>query len=227
MYIKPIGTIHNSFKTKFGIPRQSCICDIESTIVFEKEFNVSDAFRCIESFSHLWLIWGFTEFSQTPWKPTVRPPRLGGNKRVGVFSTRSPHRPNSLGLSSVKLIRVENDSKLGVVLTVSGADIMDGTPIYNIKPYISFTDSHPDAICGFADEFVNFFIPVQFSEEVCNVPKSILSQIEAILSNDPKPSYQNDDKRIYGMSFDNYEIKFKYVNGIIVVVSIENHLDKS
>jgi tRNA-Thr(GGU) m(6)t(6)A37 methyltransferase TsaA len=222
MYIKPIGTIHNSFKTKFGIPRQSCICDIESKIVFEKEFNVVEAFRCIEQFSHLWLIWGFTEFEQTNWKPTVRPPRLGGNKRVGVFSTRSPHRPNSLGLSSVKLIKVETDSKSGVVLTISGADIMDGTPIYDIKPYISFTDSHPDAVCGFADEFVNFSVPVHFSDEIINVPESVLSQIHSVLSNDPKPSYQKDEDRIYGMRFDNYEVKFKYVNEAIIVVSIEN-----
>ncbi len=227
MEIVPIAKIKNGFSSKFGIPRQSGLCEVISTIVFEKEFNVREAFRGIDKYSHLWLLWEFSKFSQTTWSPTVRPPRLGGNKRVGVFATRSPHRPNSIGLSSVRLLKVEETEKNGIVLYVSGADIMDGTPIYDIKPYISYTDSHPDALCGFADEFINHSINVKIDDGAfSNVPTDISNQILSLLSNDPKPSYQKSDKRIYGMVFHGYEVKFKYVNGEIVVLTVKKMDEK-
>jgi tRNA-Thr(GGU) m(6)t(6)A37 methyltransferase TsaA len=205
MEIKPIAYIRNGFKSKFGIPRQSGLCNIQSLIVFEKEYNIPEAFRGLEEFSHIWLIWGFSEFQNKTWTPTVRPPRLGGNKRVGVFSTRSPHRPNSLGLSSVKLLKIIKDEKQGIVLQIEGADLMDKTPIYDIKPYISYSDSHQQAICGFADDYANYNVDVTLPDDVISdASENVLNDIIAILSKDPKPSYQRDENRVYGMIYGDY-----------------------
>ncbi len=221
MEIKPIGYIKNGFKTKFGIPRQSGLCDVESNIIIEKEYSIKEAFRGIEKYSHLWLLWEFSDFSKSEWTPTVRPPRLGGNKRVGVFATRSPHRPNSIGLSSVKLISVSENSDRKIILTVSGADLMDGTPIFDIKPYISYTDSHAEAICGFADDFSEYKIDVIFPDYLKDrLSEKSINEIISILSNDPKPSYQKDFERVYGMIFSGYEIKFIYTEKGISIIDI-------
>lgn len=227
MEIKPIGYIKNGFKTKFGVPRQSGLCDVESFIIIEKEYSVKEAFRGLEDYSHLWLLWEFSDFSKESWTPTVRPPRLGGNKRVGVFATRSPHRPNSIGLSSVKLISISENYENRIVLTVSGADLMDGTPIFDIKPYVSYTDSHNDAICGFADDFSEYKIDVFFPDYLKEgLSEKVINDIISILSNDPKPSYQKDFNRVYGMSFSGYEIKFVYSEKGVSIVDIFNEEKK-
>lgn len=218
-----IATIHNDFKTKFGIPRQSGIADSAvSEIVFEKEYRDENALRGIEGFSHLWLIWHFSESDRDEWSPTVRPPRLGGNKRVGVFATRSPFRPNPIGLSSVKLLSVGKTKDRGTVLKVSGADLMDGTPILDIKPYLPFTDSHADAFGGFAEKTkeysVEVTIPDSISEKFSSEELSALTQI---LTHDPRPSYQNEPDRIYGLSYGKYDIHFKVSDGILTVVSVD------
>ena len=221
--MKIIARIHNDFKDKFGIPRQSGLTDeLTSRIVFEGEFRNPDALRGIEGFSHLWLIWEFSEAKRDSWSPTVRPPRLGGNKRVGVFATRSPFRPNPIGLSSVKLIAVE-DTKDGKTLVVSGADLMDGTPIYDIKPYVAFSDSHPDAVSGFADEVKGYALKVEICKELlAKVQPSKQKSLITILENDPRPSYQHDPDREYGMTFADYEVFFKVSEGILKVTNIKN-----
>ena len=209
--MKVIAKIHTEFPTKFGIPRQSGIIgSLRGTIVFETEYRNPDAVRGLEEFSHLWLIWEFSEAKRDEWSPTVRPPRLGGNVRKGVFATRSPFRPNPIGLSSVKLEKIEMDPKLGPVLHVSGADLMDGTPIYDIKPYIAYTDSHPEAISGFATKPAEYLLTVDFPEELLNkVPESQRKSLIAVLEHDPRPQYQDDPERVYGMAFGNLEVKFK------------------
>ena len=212
--MRVIAKIHTEFPTKFGIPRQSGIIEsLKGTIVFEPEYRNPDAVRGLEEFSHLWLIWEFSEAKRDDWSPTVRPPRLGGNMRKGVFATRSPFRPNPIGLSSVRLESIEMDSKLGPVLHVTGADLMDGTPIYDIKPYIPYTDSHPDAVSGFASKPAEYLLEVEFPEELLEkVPSGQRESLTAVLAHDPRPQYQDDPERIYGMTFGNLEIKFK-VNG--------------
>lgn len=209
--MKHIAHIHTEFPTKFGIPRQSGIIEtLHGTIVFEPEYRNPEAVRGLEEFSHLWLIWEFSEAKRDTWSPTVRPPRLGGNVRKGVFATRSPFRPNPIGLSSVKLEKLEIDPKLGPVLHVSGADLMDGTPIYDIKPYIVYTDSHPDAVSGFATQPAASLLQVEIPEELLNkIPDNQRESILAILAHDPRPQYQDDPERIYGMSFSNLEVRFK------------------
>ena len=221
--MKIIARIYNDFNEKFGIPRQSGLLpEMESIIVFEKEFRNDDALRGISEFSHLWLIWGFSENSDIQWSPTVRPPRLGGNKRMGVFATRSPFRPNSLGLSSVKLKDIERMPGKGSVLKVTGADLMNGTPIYDIKPYIAYTDSHPDATCGFSDDYVDYALDVIFSNDLSEkVDSKDLNTLTEILKNDPRPSYQNDENRIYKMSFSKYEISFKVSENTLTVIDIQ------
>ena len=215
-----IAHIHTDFPTKFGIPRQSGLAEFEATIVFEPEFRNEEALRGIDGYSHLWLIWKFSEAERDNWSPTVRPPRLGGNKRVGVFATRSPFRPNPIGLSSVKLIGVERSSQ-GSVLRVSGADLMDGTPIYDIKPYLAFTDSHPDALGGFADERKNYSLKVDFPKELLSkIPPSKHKALIELLSEDPRPQYINDSKRIYGFEFANCEIKFSVSGEILSVKEV-------
>lgn len=218
--LKVIAHIKTDFKTKFGIPRQSGLVDLEAYIVFTPEFRNDDALRGIEDFSHLWLIWEFSKARRDGWSPTVRPPRLGGNKRVGVFATRSPFRPNSIGLSSVKLLGVEKTEN-GTVLKVSGADLMDGTPIYDIKPYLPYTDCHPDAIGGFADEKLKDALEVDFSEELLNkIPEEKQNALIELLSEDPRPHYITDDERIYGFEFANFEIKFKVTQNLLIVTEV-------
>ena len=218
--MKIIAKIHTDFKEKFGIPRQSGIADgLVARIVFEPEYRVPEALRGIDGYSHLWLIWQFSESVCDTWSPTVRPPRLGGNRRMGVFATRSPYRPNPIGLSSVRLIGVEDTENEGKVLIVGGADLLDGTPIYDIKPYLAYTDSHSDAIGGFADPVRDYSLEVSVDEELLEriSPDKRDSLIE-ILRHDPRPSYQSDPDREYGMRFSEYEIKFK-VDGVKLCVT--------
>ena len=222
--MKIIARIHNDFKEKFGIPRQSGLSGgLESRIVFEPEYRNPEALRGIEGYSHLWLIWEFSEAKREIWSPTVRPPRLGGNKRVGVFATRSPYRPNPIGLSSVKLERMEQTRDEGTVLIVRGADLLDGTPIYDIKPYLAYSDSHPDAIGGFADPVRNYALKVDFCKELLSkVHISKQKALIEILKQDPRPSYQNDPQREYGMRFADYEIFFKVDGDRLTVIRVED-----
>lgn len=208
--IHPIAKMRSDFPTKFGIPRQSSLVEgLESTIVFEPEFRNPEALRGIEGFSHLWIIWQFSEAVRQDWSPTVRPPRLGGNTRMGVFATRSPFRPNNLGLSCVQLLRVEHTSHEGTVLHVSGADLMDGTPIFDIKPYIPYSDSFPEASGGFTDTAEDFILTVDFPESLLNLlPENKRQAAIGVLSHDPRPSYQRKPDRIYGLSFSGFDIRF-------------------
>ena len=217
--MKVIAHIHTDFPTKFGIPRQSGIIpSLQATIVFEPDYRNPEAVRGLEEFSHIWILWEFSKAVRDTWSPTVRPPRLGGNMRKGVFSTRSPFRPNPIGLSSVRLEKMEIDPKLGPVLHVSGADLMDGTPIYDIKPYIAYTDSHPDAVSGFASTPAEYLLEVDFAEDLLQkVPESQKESLIEVLAHDPRPQYQNDPERIYGMAFGGMEVKFK-VEGIQLTV---------
>lgn len=209
-----IARMKSDFPTKFGIPRQSGLVDtLRSTIVFEPEFRNPDALRGIEGFSHLWIIWQFSEAVRQDWSPTVRPPRLGGNTRLGVFATRSPFRPNAIGLSSVRLLGVEHTEHNGTVLHVAGADLMDGTPIFDIKPYIPYSDCHTDAVGGFTDTADDFLLEVDFPAELLEkLPQSKRDSVVGVLSHDPRPSYQRNAERIYGLSFAGFDIRF-YVNG--------------
>ena len=217
-----IARIHSDFTDKFGIPRQSGLCSAVSKIVFEPEFRVKEALRGIEQFSHLWLIWQFSESLGKKFSPTVRPPRLGGNTRLGVFATRSPFRPNSLGLSCVKLEGIEHTRDRGDVLLVSGADIMNGTPIFDIKPYIAYADSRPDAVCGFAEEFSGYKLEASIPPELLRkIPPEDAAVIEEILRNDPRPSYQNDPERVYSFEYKNYSLSFKAGDGVITVTKLE------
>ena len=220
--MKIIARIHNDFKEKFGIPRQSGLSgELLSRIVFEPEYRSPEALRGIDGFSHLWLIWEFSDSKRDDWSPTVRPPRLGGNKRVGVFATRSPFRPNPIGLSSVKLEAIEQTASEGTVLVVSGADLLDGTPIYDIKPYITYSDSHPDAISGFAEEVRDYHLNVVFCKELLSkVHISKQNALIKVLEQDPRPSYQNDPEREYGMRFSDYEIFFKVTDGTLTVTRV-------
>lgn len=220
--MKVIARIHTDFKEKFGIPRQSGLVDsLRARIVFEPEYRVREALRGIEDFSHLWLIWEFSEAKRETWSPTVRPPRLGGNKRMGVFATRSPFRPNPIGLSSVRLIGVEHSDSDGDVLIVSGADLMDGTPIYDIKPYLPFTDSHPDAKGGFADEKKEYSAEVIIPDDVAKgVARERIDEIRDLLLQDPRPSYRDDEKREYGMSYAGLDISFIATASTIEVTRI-------
>jgi tRNA-Thr(GGU) m(6)t(6)A37 methyltransferase TsaA len=221
--MKIIAKIKTEFPTKFGIPRQSGIIEtLKGKVVFEPEYRNPEAVRGLEEFSHLWLIWEFSEAKRDTWSPTVRPPRLGGNVRKGVFATRSPFRPNPIGLSSVKLERIEIDTKLGPVLHVSGADLMDGTPIYDIKPYIAYTDSHPEAISGFASKPAEYLLEVVFPEELLQkVPETHRKSLIAVLEHDPRPQYQDDPERVYGMAFGNMEVRFKVIDLQLIVLEIK------
>ena len=217
--MKAIAHIHTDFPTKFGIPRQSgIIASLQGKIVFEPEYRIPEAVRGLEGFSHIWLLWEFSEAVRDKWSPTVRPPRLGGNVRKGVFATRSPFRPNPIGLSSVRLEHIDIDPNLGPVLYVSGADLMDGTPIYDIKPYIAYTDSHPDAVSGFASTPADFLLEVIFPKDLLDkVPANHRKSLIEVLAHDPRPQYQADPERIYGMAFGGMEVKFK-VEGIQLTV---------
>lgn len=221
--MKIIARIHTDFPTKFGIPRQSGLVEeLKSTLVFEPEYRDENALRGIEQFSHLWLIWQFSEAVREDWSPTVRPPRLGGNTRIGVFATRSPFRPNAIGLSSVKLEGVRRDPKYGMVLDLSCADLMDGTPILDIKPYIPFSDSHPGASEGYTAQTITHNLEVDFPEALlCKVPKDKQAALQGVLRQDPRPSYQEDAERIYGFNFAGQEIRFRVADGVLTVVGIE------
>lgn len=208
--IQVIARMHSDFPTKFGIPRQSgLIEELTSTIVFEPDFRNPDALRGIEGYSHLWIIWQFSQAVRQDWSPTVRPPRLGGNTRMGVFATRSPFRPNNLGLSCVKLLKIEDTAHNGTVLHVAGADLMDGTPIFDIKPYIPYSDSYPEAIGGFTDTAEDFILNVEFPPHLLSLlPKNKQQAAIGVLSHDPRPSYQRKPGRIYGLSFAGFDIRF-------------------
>ena len=237
MQLQVIAHAHNGFSQKFGIPRQSrkdsCI---ETHIIFTHAYRVREALRGIEDYSHLWLLWGFSEIdtfetlktvetaTQSPhWSPTVRPPRLGGNKRMGVFATRSPFRPNPIGLTSVKLLRIEDTPNNGLVLVVSGADLLDGTPIYDIKPYLAFSDSHPEAKSGFAEATQDYHLEVQISKHLLQEIQHKgcpWDAIKEILSQDPRPAYQNDPERIYHLDYANWKIDFIVDNSTLYVQNI-------
>ena len=221
--MKIIAHINTDFESKFGVPRQSGLVDsLRGEIVFEKEYRNIDALRGIEEFSHLWLIWQFSEAVRSTWSPTVRPPRLGGEERVGVFATRSPFRPNAIGLSSVKLVSVEVRKDVGPVLIVSGADLMDGTPIFDIKPYLAYADSHPEAKGGFTDAVKARHLDVDFPEELrSRVPADKLDALIGVLAEDPRPRYQDDPERVYGMGFAGLNIRFRADGSRIIVVDIE------
>lgn len=220
--MKVIAHIHTDFPTKFGIPRQSGIIEtLQGTIVFEPEYRNPEAVRGLDEFSHLWLIWEFSEAKREHWSPTVRPPRLGGNTRKGVFATRSPYRPNPIGLSSVRLEGIAFDPKLGPVLNVSGADLMDGTPIYDIKPYIRYTDSHPEAVSGFADKPAEYLLEVDLPNEfIERIPEDQRENLIAVLTHDPRPQYQDDPERVYGMAYAGFEVRFKVDGKRLTVVEL-------
>ena len=220
--IRPIARMKSDFSTKFGIPRQSgLVQELRSTVIFEPEFRNPDALRGIEDFSHLWLIWQFSEAVRTEWSPTVRPPRLGGNTRMGVFATRSPFRPNNLGLSCVRLLGVEHTEQYGTVLHVGGADLMDGTPIFDIKPYIPYADCQPDAAGGFTDSAGDFLLSVDFPPALLALlPEDKREAAVAVLSHDPRPSYQRKPDRIYGVSFAGFDIRFTVEDTMLTVVEI-------
>lgn len=223
MEIKAIAKIHTVHKEKFGIPRQSGMVELPAEIVFEPEYRDPNAVRGLEGFSHIWVLWQFSEADTNGWQPTVRPPRLGGNRRMGVFATRSPFRPNSIGLSSLKLESVELTDR-GPVLHVVGADILDGTPIFDIKPYIAFTDSHPDAVCGFSESYKEYKLKVELSEKVSQkLPENLRRPLTDLLACDPRPSYQSDPERIYGLDVAGYSIKFTVNGDVLTVKDIISH----
>jgi len=220
--MRVIARIHSDFSTKFGVPRQSGLVEaLESTIVFEPEFRNPDALRGLEGFSHLWLVWVFDQAIRKEWSPTVRPPRLGGNQRMGVFATRSPFRPNPIALSSVKLADIEQTAEFGTVLKIRGADLMDGTPILDIKPYIPYADSHPNAIGGFASapagETLEVIIP---PEALTQIPENRREALRGVLAQDPRPHYQDDPERIYGFGFAGLEVRFSVEGRTLTVREI-------
>ena len=216
--LRVIAHIHSDFPTKFGVPRQSGLVDsLRSSVVFEPEYRNPDAVRGLEDFSHIWLIWQFSRAVREDWSPTVRPPRLGGNKRLGVFATRSPFRPNALGLSAVRLEAIEQ----GPVLRVAGADLTDGTPIYDIKPYIPYADAHPEAAGGFVDQVARRRLSVGCPPELlARVPDGKREALLGVLAEDPRPSYQEDPERVYGMAFAGMEVRFTVQGEILTVREI-------
>ena len=220
--IQVIARMHSDFATKFGIPRQSGLVEeLKSTIVFEPEFRNPDALRGIEGFSHLWIIWQFSGAVRQSWSPTVRPPRLGGYTRLGGFATRSPFRPNHLGLSSVKLLGVEQTAQYGTVLHVGGADLMDGTPIFDIKPYISYGACHPDAIGGFTAQAGEFLLGVDFPKNLLlKLPEEKWEAAMGVLRHDPRPSYQRSPDRVYGLTFAGFDIRFTVKDTLLTVVEV-------
>lgn len=221
--MKPIAHIRSDFPTKFGIPRQAgLVAELRATIVFEPEYRDLEALRGIEGFSHLWLIWEFSQAKRQHWSPTVRPPRLGGNTRLGVFATRSPFRPNPIGLSCVRLDEVEHTRDLGTVLHVSGADLMDGTPIFDIKPYIPYADCHPEATEGFTAPGQDYLLEVDLPPELLErVPEDRREALRGVLAQDPRPSYQHDPDRVYGFGFAGLEVRFSVRDGRLTVLEIK------
>lgn len=209
--MKAVAHIRSEFPAKFGIPRQAGLVEeLRATVVFDPAYRDPEALRGLEGFSHIWLIWEFSEAVRDTWSPTVRPPRLGGNTRMGVFATRSPFRPNPVGLSCVKLLEIRDTAEEGTVLVVSGADLMDGTPIYDIKPYVPYTDCHPEATGGFTDHMSSYLLQVEDPEgRLESVPEDLRKALIGVLSHDPRPSYQNDPERVYGMSFAGFNVRFR------------------
>ena len=222
MEIKPIAHIRTDFKEKFGIPRQSGrVPSLKGKIVFAPEYRNPEALRGIEEFSHLWLIFDFSEAHREEWNATVRPPRLGGNKRIGVFASRSPFRPNPIGLSSVKLEKIEKTENEGIVLVVAGVDLLDNTPIFDIKPYLPYADSHPDAVGSYGEELKEYKLLVDIPEKLLNmIPEDKRETVKACLADDPRPSYQQDCERIYSMSFSDMDIHFKVEENRLTVTDI-------
>ena len=221
--MKPIARIHSDFATKFGIPRQSGVVEsLQAEIVFEPEFRSREAVRGLDGYSHIWLIWEFSENVDATWSPTVRPPRLGGNVRMGVFATRSPFRPNPIGLSCVRLERIEFSDARGPVLHVAGADLMDGTPIFDIKPYIPYADCHPDAAAGFTAQTQFHHLTMVCDAGLwARVPADQQAALQGVLENDPRPSYQHDPERVYGMEFGGLEVHFKVDGEVLTVTGID------
>ncbi len=221
--MKVIARIRSPFGTKFGIPRQSgLVPELRSTIVFEPEYRDPEALRGMEGFSHLWLIWQFSQAARDTWSPTVRPPRLGGNTRMGVFATRSPFRPNPIGLSCVEIVSIEERPGLGTVIVVAGADLMDGTPIYDIKPYTVYADCHPEARSGFASTVWERELELNFPHELRQRigDEELYLALCGVLKNDPRPSYHSDPERLYGMDFGGLNVKFKVRDGVLSVVDV-------
>ena len=220
--MKIIARIYNAYDGKFGVPRQSGLVEeVVSTIVFEPEYRVPEALRGIEAFSHLWLIWAFDRTERKNWSPTVRPPRLGGNQRIGVFATRSPYRPNPIGLSCVRLIGVGKGSE-GTVLKVAGADLVNGTPIYDIKPYLPYADCKTDATGGFTDRTEKRRVEVEIPEEPAGkMDEERLQALKAVLREDPRPAYQEDPERVYAFEFGGKHVEFRVENGVLTVLRIE------
>ncbi len=218
-----IAHIHTDFATKFGVPRQSGIVpEVTATITFEPAYRNPDALRGLDGFSHLWLIWQFSEVKQEGWHPTVRPPRLGGNTRMGVFATRSPYRPNPIGLSCVKIEHIDLDTPQGPTLYVSGADLMDGTPILDIKPYLAYADSYPDATGGFITDLGDRAVTVDCPDALlAPLPADTRRALLGVLAHDPRPTYQQDTTRVYGMGFAGYEVRFTVADGVLTVVDIQ------
>ena len=222
MTVVPVAHIHTAFPEKFGIPRQSGLSSGIARIVFTPEYRRCEAVRGLEEFSHLWLLWQFSACAEKAWTPTVRPPRLGGNRRVGVFATRSPFRPNHMGLSSVRLEKIDLSCPHAPVLLVSGADMLDGTPIYDIKPYLAFTDCHPDAVGGFADRVQKDFLHVVCAEECREtLPQALRRELISVLEQDPRPHYQNDPGRIYGMYYGAYHVRFTVSGDTLTVIFVQ------
>ena len=218
-----IANIHSDFPTKFGIPRQSGLVEeLTAKIVFTPDYRAPEAVRGLEDFSHIWLIWQFSKAVRENWSPTVRPPRLGGNTRMGVFATRSPFRPNAIGLSCVRLLKVEPNTPEGPVLTVAGADLMDGTPILDIKPYIPYADCQPEATGGFTDTAGDFLLKVEFPPELLEmVPEDRREALIGVLRHDPRPSYQRNAERVYGMEFAGVNVRFRVEGDVLLVVDCE------
>ncbi|MBQ8812444.1 MAG: tRNA (N6-threonylcarbamoyladenosine(37)-N6)-methyltransferase TrmO [Bacteroidales bacterium] len=229
MEIRPVAYIKTEFSGKFGIPRQSgLVSGLRGRIVFEPQYRNPDALRELDGFSHIWLIWGFSaNRPMDGWQPTVRPPRLGGNAHVGVFATRSPYRPNPLGLSCVEIDRIELSAEDGPVIIVRGADLMDGTPIYDIKPYIRYADSRQNAVCGYVDKIEKRVVKVVLPKEVADsIPdNSIIPVLTDTLRQDPRPSYHDDSQRVYGLRFMKYEVKFKVEDSVLTVTAVESLQD--
>ena len=220
--IKTIARLHSDLPDKFGLPRQAGIVEeLEGRIVFEPEYRNPDALRGLEGFSHLWLIWQFSEAVREDFSPTVRPPRLGGNARLGVFATRSPFRPNALGLSCVRLLGIETDPALGPVLRVGGTDLMDGTPIYDIKPYLPYADSRPEASAGFAPDPGETLEVVFAPGTEEKIPAEKRAALRGVLAQDPRPRYQKDPERVYGLAFAGQNVKFRVENGCVTVTEVE------
>ena len=222
MEITPIAHIRTDFGSKFGVPRQSgLVPELTARIVFEPAYRNPDALRGLEDFSHLWLVWHFSEVRREGWSPTVRPPRLGGNTRMGVFATRSPYRPNPLGLSCVRLERIEWHTPEGPVLVVSGADLMDSTPIFDIKPYLAYADSHPDAVGGFIEGLSDRAVAVVCAPALLEpLDEDIRRRLLAVLAHDPRPTYQDDPERVYGMDFAGHNVRFTVADGVLRVTEI-------